>query len=376
MAKQLLSRRLHGPGRPGRLDGHASRGSSHTLGRRAAVALGLAAGMALALCRGSNPGDLWAPCVATSVVQALATAPLPWGWRRRAEGRQPGRVACAGWGPPVPGKKPAPAKASAGEKAGEVSLLGAGAAWRLNDWRTISDVVRGGASQAQLKGATVGQGVTFSGLLQPAGVPGGIGQAGVSLLSKFLPEQFDGFRGLRLEVDDDGSGRDYWLALGMRGSILGLTHEFRFRPQSGPIDMPFEDFVPMMRGRPAELEEVPYLDLSRIEVINFQVQGEATEDAAFSLTLRSLVGLPGKAKLGKAPETSAERWKCKGCGCANTGSAATCVRCGASKDVKTVDEIMDAKLSAATRKWECESCGRKNFPGATECHKCGSPRTL
>lgn len=256
-----------------------------------------------------------------------------------------------------------------------VPLLGGASAWKLTDWRQVTDGVRGGASTATIRGVT-DIGVKFSGKFEPGADPAG-GFAGVAFLAASLPRAMTQLAGLQLDVAET-DGREYIVSLSMRGAPAGMTHNFRFKPSSpGVVDMPFEGFAPELRGRPAPQPAIP-LDPSRVEIVGVQLQGGGGQpEGAYSLTLRAVSGIPSAGgRAWQAPRQGPIRWTCDACGTMNSADAAQCVRCGALKNVKEVHAQARAKAEAVTRpsRWTCDGCGASNFPKASECHMCGASR--
>mmetsp|Transcript_111105 Transcript_111105/g.313451 ORF Transcript_111105/g.313451 Transcript_111105/m.313451 type:complete len:344 (-) Transcript_111105:97-1128(-) len=312
-----------------------------------------------------------------------------------------------------------------------VPLLGGETSWRLNDWRQVTDGVRGGASTANLKGAT-DVGVEFKGRLDSTKL--GDAFAGVSLKETALPKRLSLFGGLCVNVADC-DGLEYSLELKQRGSPAGATHRFNFRPESGSsVEMPFRDFVPMLRGKAAPQPHPP-LKLERVQDLTIRTDSVSGQrDGPFSLTIRSLVGMLPRPEWEEVrPPPRATRWTCGACGTMNFEMSASCQRCGSSREVgggKSSDESLDqlfvraheakinsiaeeaideddrkkrralevevrrlrndetyrkalekvkaAEKEAASKsndlKWECSGCGAKNFPDAVDCHKCGAAR--
>jgi len=256
-----------------------------------------------------------------------------------------------------------------------VPLLGGKAAWRFNDWRTETDGVRGGASVASLKGVT-DIGAEFSGELRPSELEAA--SAGMALRSELLPRPLTGLKGLELDVAE-GDGREYNFLLKLRGAPAGAMHTFRFKPTgSGPVDMPFRDFVPMLRGKPAPQPQPP-LNLERVEVLALQAEsGGGQEEGPFSLTIRGLSGIPGST-VEPEPPARLTRWTCAACGTMNFVSSTACTRCGESP--AALDAKREAKAKAEAEKdakpsrWTCSGCGAMNFPMTSECHKCGAPKS-
>jgi len=246
-----------------------------------------------------------------------------------------------------------------------VPLFGGPAPWRYNDWRQVTDNIRGGTSTAYLRGVT-DIGAEFSGELDVTRPRDGF--AGMAYKVENLPHDLTKLEGISIDVVEQ-DGNEYQISLEMRGAISGATHKFKFKPEKpGVHEMPFKDFVPMLRGNPAP--KLPPLDLERVETISLEVGSHlGKQSGPYTLTLRGLSGVEGSF----VPEETdkPKKWTCKGCSTMNSPTAETCVRCGAVRGAKKVEP----KVEAAPSKWKCTGCGATNFAVADECMKCGGPRT-
>lgn len=257
-----------------------------------------------------------------------------------------------------------------------VPLLGAGAGagWRFSEWRQVTDVVRGGASTSDLKGAKdVAAAALFSGTLDPSQL--GVAFAGMELPAESLPQLLSDLKGLVVNVLK-GDGQEYSLSLRMRGSIGGATHKFRFRAdEAAALEMPFRAFQPILRGKPAPQPAAP-LKLDCVETFTLQIEsGSGKQGGPFALTLQSILGIPGVEAPERGPPPRETRWSCRACQTMNYEAAKTCQRCGAARGVETVVVMEEAAAKAKKQKWSCPGCGAVNFPAAGECHKCGAART-
>lgn len=246
-----------------------------------------------------------------------------------------------------------------------VPLLGGSVPWQLNAWRQETDGVRGGASTVSLK-ADTDIGVELSGSLDASKL--GAAFAGVVLQETKLPKPLSEFRGLVLDVARC-DGKEYSVTLKMRGAMMGQTHKFQFTPESpGKVEMPFKEFVPIFRGKPAP-QPAPPLDPARVDMVILQTTSDfGKQEGPFSLTIKTLEGLEGQMeKVNNEPPARTTRWECPACQTMNFKGAESCQRCGSPK-------VIVKGEAAKPQKWECAGCGTNNFPGASECFKCGAPR--
>lgn len=261
--------------------------------------------------------------------------------------------------------------------ANPVDLLGGPSSeWHFDNWRAVTDNVRGGVSTAVLKGGD-GRGAVFSGNLDPSKL--GAGFAGVSLPVNMLPETMEGLSGLQVAVAG-GDGAEYNIALKMRGATSGASHKFHFTAdEAAVLDMPFRDFVATKWGRPvAEDSSTPGpLDLRKVDLLTIQIESHfGKQKGPFSLRIDSISGLPrGEDEQSETATVESDTWICASCGTANkvvrgADSATTCVRCGASRDLK-VAEVVAPAGAEKTEKWTCRGCGASNFGASRVCYKCG-----
>lgn len=253
-------------------------------------------------------------------------------------------------------------------------LLGGTVGWRFYDWRQVSDIVRGGTSKADFRGAKDTKAVAeLSGTLEPV-ESSGSSFAGFVFQADDLPEDVTNLRALSLDVAR-GDGKEYTVSLKLRGSIADSAHKFRFRAEeAATIEMPFQSFVPYVRGKPVA-QPAPPLKKDRIESIGIQIEGtEEGQFGPFILGLRGLSGVVGQEAAEKGPPPRETRWICKGCETMNPDSAVQCTRCGADRDVEMVEVVQERQAKAKKEKWECVDCGAKNFPASGECYKCGAQR--
>eukprot|EP00403_Amphidinium_massartii_P030755 CAMPEP_0178396094 /NCGR_PEP_ID=MMETSP0689_2-20121128/13555_1 /TAXON_ID=160604 /ORGANISM="Amphidinium massartii, Strain CS-259" /LENGTH=255 /DNA_ID=CAMNT_0020016765 /DNA_START=21 /DNA_END=785 /DNA_ORIENTATION=+ len=241
--------------------------------------------------------------------------------------------------------------------AAAVPLLGGQAPWKFNEWRAVTDAVRGGRSTASLRFAPGDSGAEFSGLLDPSKLKAGF--AGMALKASSLPKELAELRGLRVSIAK-ADGREYSLSLKMRGAMAGATHKFRFQPKDGDVvDMPFHEFVAISRGRP-DPNAAP-LDSAKVESIEVQIESHFGEQKGeYVLALDELQGLLE----GEVAKEKFDMYVCRACGTANRADAETCVRCGACRATLEAEPKPESSKPA---KWRCSSCDAQNFPAATEC---------
>lgn len=254
-----------------------------------------------------------------------------------------------------------------------VPLLGGGTPWLINDWRQETDAVRGGASKVSLKmSESTDVGVELSGDLDPSQL--GAAFAGMALQEKTLPKPLTDFRGLVVDVAKS-DGLEYSVSLRMRGAVAGHSHKFRFKPDGpGKVEMPFKEFVPIFRGKPAP-QPAPPLDPARVDMVVLQAASDfAKQEGPFSLTLRALEGLEGEFQVEQPKEAPARetRWKCPACDTLQFKGATNCERCGSPQ---VVLKGKGAAKPEKPKKWECVDCGTANFPGSAECFKCGAQKS-
>mmetsp|Transcript_85959 Transcript_85959/g.228470 ORF Transcript_85959/g.228470 Transcript_85959/m.228470 type:complete len:201 (+) Transcript_85959:40-642(+) len=197
----------------------------------------------------------------------------------------------------------------------------------------------------------------------------------MTLRAELLQAPLTGLKGLSVDVAES-DGLEYSFLLKLRGAAAGAMHTFRFKPAGpGPLELPFADFVPMLRGRPAPQPQPP-LNLERVEAIALQADGNTGQkEGPFSLTIRSMAGIPG-SHVAPEPPARTTRWTCAACGTMNFKTSSVCTRCGESPAGLEAKRIAKAKaaaeIGAKPKKWTCTGCGAVNFPTFTECHKCGA----
>jgi NADH dehydrogenase [ubiquinone] 1 alpha subcomplex assembly factor 1 len=111
-------------------------------------------------------------------------------------------------------------------------------------WRPIDDAVMGGMSESRMSVTSERTGV-FSGRVS-AERNGGF--ASVRTQPKHL--DLEGYEGLRIRVR--GDGKRYKLGIRTDAAFDGVVYRRAFQPEAGDwrtIDLPFEGFVPTLRGR-------------------------------------------------------------------------------------------------------------------------------
>jgi hypothetical protein len=175
-------------------------------------------------------------------------------------------------------------------------LLGGDAGWQFDEWRSITDSIRGGDSVAFLEATEAG--AKFSGELRPEKL--GAGFAGMEISVKVLPRTLKGLKGLRMKVSQS-DGAEYSMSLKMQGNESGASHKFRFTPAPGDavVEMPFADFVGTYRGRSSdkvlfEEEKVQSLTLQRASKFGEQ-------KGPFSMIVTEIAGIPATQRELREP---------------------------------------------------------------------------
>lgn len=111
----------------------------------------------------------------------------------------------------------------------------------LGQWRAINDGVMGGVSNGEMIGTE--DGLRFQGFLSLEN------NGGFASVRRFLDHNLQGVRGVRLRVR--GDGRIYQMRIRQDESYDNVAWrlEFATNGEWQTIELPFEDFDPVWRGR-------------------------------------------------------------------------------------------------------------------------------
>ncbi|CAE7719421.1 unnamed protein product [Symbiodinium pilosum] len=169
-----------------------------------------------------------------------------------------------------------------------VPLLGGPQSWRFDQWKAITDAVRGGVSTARLVPSD--SGAKFQGNLDPSKLKAGF--AGVNLDVGELPRPLTDFVGLKLDVANS-DGREYTVLLKVRGGEAGSSYQVRFTPEPNQsMEAPFATFAAFRRGRPDP--SAPQLRAADVGTIAVQIASNFEEQSGdYELELRGISGLGG-----------------------------------------------------------------------------------
>lgn len=143
-------------------------------------------------------------------------------------------------------------------------------------WLVINDDVMGGRSTAQVD--AFGSGLRFEGDLSLEN------NGGFSSTRRLLPEAPAGADGVRLEVR--GDGRDYQFRLRQDQRFDGVAWRAPFRATDDwqVIELRFDQFEPVFRGRPVPEAGLP--DPAQVNQVGFMISDR--REGHFALEVRRL----------------------------------------------------------------------------------------
>jgi monofunctional biosynthetic peptidoglycan transglycosylase len=143
-------------------------------------------------------------------------------------------------------------------------------------WLVINDDVMGGRSSAQV--SAMGEGLSFRGTLSLAN------NGGFSSTRRLLTEAPAGATGIRLEVRGDGRAYQFRLRQDQRFDGVAWRAPFRTNGDWQVVELRFEDFEPVFRGRP--VPEAGKADPERVSQVGFMIADK--REGPFRLEVRRM----------------------------------------------------------------------------------------
>jgi len=146
----------------------------------------------------------------------------------------------------------------------------------LQPWQAINDGVMGGISSGRMVAGS--EGLRFEGELSLEN------NGGFASVRRLVTEDLAGMTRVRLQVR--GDGREYQFRIRQDGGFDGVAwrHVFSTSENWQTVDLQFEDFKPVFRGRP--VPQAGPVDASRIRQIGFLIADKTP--GAFSLEIRAI----------------------------------------------------------------------------------------
>ena len=146
----------------------------------------------------------------------------------------------------------------------------------LQPWQAVNDGVMGGVSTGRMVAGN--DGLRFEGDLSLEN------NGGFASVRRLLAEDLAGSTRVRLQVR--GDGRDYQFRIRQDNGFDGVAwrHVFSTNESWQTVELPFEDFEPVFRGRP--VPQAGPVDASRIRQIGFLIADK--NPGPFELEIRAI----------------------------------------------------------------------------------------
>jgi monofunctional biosynthetic peptidoglycan transglycosylase len=154
----------------------------------------------------------------------------------------------------------------------------------LQPWQAVNDGVMGGISSGRMVAA--GEGLRFEGDLSLEN------NGGFASVRRLVVEDLAGMQRVRLQVR--GDGRNYQFRIRQDNGFDGVAWRQVFSTTESwqTVELPFEDFEPVFRGRP--VPQAGPVEASRIRQIGFLIADKTP--GPFALEIRAIEFIGGQAK--------------------------------------------------------------------------------